>query len=86
LEMYLVKLGIVHATQVLLLCDGVLWIWQRIPALLLRLGLSDAQIIELIDFYHAAEHLRPFSELAFSSASQARQWFETARSTLRDCL
>lgn len=83
LEMYLVKLGIVHATQVLLLCDGALWIWQRIPALLRRLGLSEVQIIELIDFYHAAEHLRQFSELAFSSATQAKQWFEAARSTLK---
>jgi hypothetical protein len=83
LEMYLVKMGIVHASQVLLLADGAIWIWQRIPALLKRLGLSDEQIIELIDFYHAAEHLRQFSELAFGKTPQARQWFETARSTLK---
>jgi hypothetical protein len=83
LEMYLVKLGIVHATQVLLLADGAPWIWQRIPALLQRLGVSSERIIELIDFYHASEHLRRFSELAFSDSTQARQWFDSARSTLK---
>ena len=83
LEMYLVKLGVVHASQVLLVADGAPWIWQRIPALLKRLGLSAEQIIELIDFYHAAEHLRKFSELVFSNQKQAKAWFETARSTLK---
>jgi hypothetical protein len=83
LEMYLVKLGIVHASQVLLVADAAPWIWQRIPALLKRLGLSPEQIIELIDFYHAAENLRTFSELVFSNKKRAKAWFETARSTMR---
>ena len=83
LEMYLVKLGVVHAKQVLLLADGALWIWQRIPELLKRLGLSTEQIIELIDFYHAAEKLRTFSELVFNKKKQAKEWFETARSILK---
>jgi hypothetical protein len=83
LEMYLVKLGVVHASQVLLVADGAPWIWQRIPALLKRLGLSAEQIIELIDFYHAAENLRKFSEFVLSHKKQAKEWFETTRSTLR---
>jgi len=83
LEMYLVKLGIVHASQVLLVADGAPWIWQRIPVLLKRLGLCAEQIIELIDFYHAAEHLRQFSELVFSHKQRAKEWFEKARSTMR---
>jgi hypothetical protein len=83
LEMYLVKLGIVHASQVLLVADGAPWIWQRIPALLKRLGLCAEQIIELIDFYHASQHLRQLSELVFSHKKRAKEWFEKARSTMR---
>lgn len=83
LEMYLVKLGIAHANSVLLLADGAPWIWQRIPALLQRLGVSVERLVELIDFYHATEHLSVFSELAFNNSTQARQWFEAARSTLK---
>jgi hypothetical protein len=84
LEMYLVKLGVANARQVLLIADGAKWIWQRIPALLKKLGLTDEQIVELIDFYHAAEHLRAFSELAFSKKKQAKAWFEKARKMMRD--
>jgi hypothetical protein len=83
LEMYLVKLGVVHAQLVLLVADGAPWIWQRIPALLKRLGLCAEQIIELIDFYHAAENLRKFSELVINNQKQAKEWFEKARSTLK---
>jgi hypothetical protein len=67
LEMYLIKLGVIHANQVLLVADGAIWIWQRIPALLKRLGLKPEQIIEVIDFYHAAEKLCEFSQLVFSN-------------------
>jgi hypothetical protein len=83
LEMYFVKLGVVHANQVLLVADGAPWIWQRIPALLERLGLAKEQIIELIDFYHAAENLCKFSELVFSDKKQAKKWFEKARSNMK---
>jgi hypothetical protein len=83
LEMYLVKLGVVHASVVLLVADGAPWIWQRIPELLKRLGLAGEQIIELIDFYHAAEQLQKFAELVFSKKKQAKEWFEKARSTLK---
>jgi hypothetical protein len=83
LEMYLVKLGVVHANQVLLVADGALWIWQRIPALLKRLGLKTEQLIELIDFYHAAEHLQKFAELVFKKKKEAKAWFKKARSKMR---
>ena len=83
LEMYLVKLGIVHATEVLVIADGAPWIWQRLPALLERLGLTPEQIIELIDFYHAADHLQKFADLAFSDRTKAQKWFEAARSRMK---
>jgi hypothetical protein len=84
LEMYFIKLGVVHANQVLLVADGAPWIWQRIPALLKRLGLESEQIIEVIDFYHATEKLCEFSELAFSNKKQAKEWFEKARSNMKN--
>jgi hypothetical protein len=79
LEMYFIKLGVVHANQVLLVANGAPWIWKRIPSLLKRLGLESEQIIEVINFYHATEKLCEFSELAFSNKKQAKEWFEKAR-------
>ena len=83
LEVYLVKLGIVHAAQVLIVADGALWIWQRLPSLLQRLGLPKERVIELIDFYHATQHLLQFAEEAFANKSVQRQWFKRARSQLK---
>jgi hypothetical protein len=83
LEVYLVKLGVVYAEQVLMVADGAPWIWQRLPALLERLGVPASKRIELIDFYHAAEHLRRFAEAAFSRLQEARDWFTRTRSRLK---
>jgi hypothetical protein len=83
LKMYLVKLGVVHAQQVLLVCDGAPWIWKRLPALLKSVGVAPENILELIDFYHATEHLRDFSEQVFSDKKQGKQWFKAACSRLK---
>jgi hypothetical protein len=83
LEMHLVRLGIRHAAQVLVLADGALWMWERIPALLLRLGLPADRLIELLDFYHAAEHLSAFAEVAFSNSNAARKGFKPACAKLK---
>ena len=83
LEMHLVRLGIRHAAQVLFLADGALWMWERIPALLLRLGLPADRLIELLDFYHATEHLSAFAEVAFSNPKAARSWFKKACAKLK---
>ena len=83
LEMHLVRLGIRHAAQVLFLADGALWMWERIPALLLRLGLPADRLIELLDFYHATEHLSAFAEVAFSNSNAARKGFKPACAKLK---
>jgi len=82
-EMHLVRLGICHAAQVLFLADGALWMWERIPALLLRLGLPADRLIELLDFYHATEHLNAFAEVAFSKPKAAQGWFKQACAKLK---
>lgn len=51
------RLGINQAKQILLVADGAEWIWLRIAPLLQRLGCQPDSIVELLDFYHAAEHL-----------------------------
>src|SRR3954470_1226260 len=57
LEFYLRELKITAADEVLFVADGARWIWNRAGALLRRLGVKPEQINELVDFYHAVEHL-----------------------------
>ena len=54
---YLEQLGISEAERVLFVADGARWIWNRIAGLVHRLGLKAEQVYEMLDFYHAVEHL-----------------------------
>ncbi len=83
LEMHLVRLGINLASQVLLVADGAGWIWNHIPPLLQRLGCPLESTHELLDFYHATEHLQLFVDAAFTQLSQRQAWFKQARCTLK---
>jgi len=81
---YLGQLGITEADQVLFVADGARWIWNRIPALVRGLGLKPEQVYELIDFYHAVEHLGKVAGLRKSwTARQRKLWVRKHRSLLR---
>jgi hypothetical protein len=82
LEMYLVSLGIDQAKQVLLIADGAEWIWKHIPSLLEKLN-CPLETYQLLDFYHATEHLQVFSDNTFSKESERITWFKQARSALK---
>jgi hypothetical protein len=54
---YLKKLKIETATEILIIADGADWIWNRAKSTLLNLGVSQQQIAEAVDYYHAVEHI-----------------------------
>jgi hypothetical protein len=76
LRTYLKRLGITQADQVLFIADGAPWIWKRVPLLVKALGLAAHQVYELLDFYHAVEHLGQV-------AAQRKDWSAKARSRWR---
>ena len=82
LEMYLVSLGINQAKQVLLIADGAEWIWKHIPPLLEKLN-CPLETYQILDFYHATEHLQVFADNAFSKETERRKWFKQTRSALK---
>ena len=53
MESYLRELEITTADKVLFVADGARWIWNRVGALLRRLGVEPDRVNELVDFYHA---------------------------------
>src|SRR4051812_18605644 len=57
IEFYLRELKIATADKILFVADGARWIWNRVGALLRRLAVKSDQVNELVDFYHAVEHL-----------------------------
>jgi hypothetical protein len=83
LRTYLQRLQITQADRVLFIADGAPWIWKRVPLLVQALGLASEQVHELLDFYHAAEHLGKVSALRKDWSAKARsRWRNQQRRLL----
>ena len=77
LHTYVQRLGITQADQVLFIADGAPWIWKRVPLLVHALGLAAEQVHEVLDFYHAAEHLGQVAALRTDWSAKARGRWRT---------
>jgi hypothetical protein len=77
LRTYLQRLEITQADQVLFIADGAPWIWKRVPLLVHALGLAAEQVHELLDFYHAVQHLGQVAALRKDWSAKARARWRT---------
>ncbi len=77
LRTYLQRLNITQADQVLFIADGAPWIWKRVPLLVHALGLAAEQVHELLDFYHAVQHLGQVAALRKDWSAHARTRWRT---------
>ena len=83
LKGYLKSLCIQKADLVLFVADGAHWIWNRVPGLVTSLGLDPERVYELIDFYHAVEHLGKVGGLRKSwSVKKRKAWIAKQRRLL----
>ena len=83
LAYHLRQLNIGAADKILFVADGARWIWNRVAGLIKTLGLSGTNIYELVDFYHAVEHLGTIADLKKSwSKSEKRRWVNKHRRML----
>lgn len=84
LKYYLSKLGLDKADQVLFVADGARWIWNRVPEMLRDLGVSLSKAYELVDFYHAVEHLGKVAACRKTwSGSERKRWVKKHRKLLK---
>ncbi len=85
LRFYLKKININEAEKVLFIADGARWIWNRVGKLFASLGLTSDQYHELLDFYHAAEHLNKVAGLQKKlKPVQRKRWFAKHRNMLKN--
>lgn len=83
---YLQSLGISRVEQILFVADGAVWIWECLQALrsLLQLRGIHCRIIELIDMYHAVQHLHAFIALKRGWSHKKRSlWINAQKQRLR---
>jgi hypothetical protein len=69
-------LGTALVTLVVVLGDGAGWIWHYASAFLaVEVGTWRVKVIEIVDIYHAFEHLEVVANAVFGQGSEAaRQW------------
>ena len=85
LRLYLPRILDLQPARILLIADGAPSIWTRFTALIEQQVLAGPfPVIQLIDFYHAVEHLGRFAELCtFWPAARQTRWRNHARQLLR---
>jgi hypothetical protein len=80
---YLERLGAGQAARILFVADAAAWIWKRVPWIIELVGLAADRVLQLIDFYHAVEHLgKAAAGCARWSAAQRRRWVSARRREL----
>jgi hypothetical protein len=80
---YLRELKIAAADQVLFIADGARWIWNRVEPLMRGLGIEPERIKNLVDFYHAVEHLGVMAgQKSRWTSRQRRAWVKRQRRRL----
>ncbi len=85
--MYLRSLDLKSVDQMLFVGDGAHWIWDsiRLVRSMLNLHAMSCKIFELIDFYHAAQHLHAFAELKKQwSKKKRKQWVSRQKQMLKN--
>jgi hypothetical protein len=66
--------------QIICLSDGARWIWARMQA---QFGLPGVEVVEIVDFRHASEHLADVARAVFGQGTlQATTWWAAHRHTL----
>lgn len=72
--------GLGPATErVVVLCDGAAWIWNRAAAFL---GGPGRTVIEIVDIYHAYEHLWAVGHALYPDAATCAAWVEALKDAL----
>ena len=76
-------LGAHKAERVTLLGDGAAWIWGRAEQIRDALGLAPSQFTQIVDRYHAVEHVSDISKLpkSWDDAERAK-WLKRAKRLL----
>jgi len=83
LRYHLQQLGVRTARQILFVADGARWIWNRISKLVDSLGVAVSKVYELVDFYHAVEHLGKVADFKKNwKPSEKKKWIQKHRRML----
>lgn len=84
LATYLLSIGAQEAEEWVFICDGACWIWERVLALVKSVGYDINRVTQIVDFYHAVEHLGKISDQIIGwGKKKKKRWFNAMRAILK---
>jgi len=83
IEKYMEEAGIAQAREIIFIGDGARWIWDRVDTLIKNLRIDPRKVTQVVDFYHACEHLSAaIDAIPGLSAPKRRRLFREMRGLL----
>jgi hypothetical protein len=79
LRAILFSIGAGLAAQWVVVGDGADWIWSRIDELIEALNYQRSRVIEVVDFYHAVQHLHAIADCRKWRKPEHEKWVRTMR-------
>ncbi len=83
LKLRLKQLGITKAELLVIIGDGIGWIWNRVDELQMGLGLQKIQVVEIVDWAHAVGKLSKPAKLGIKEHTKQQKWFKRMRRLLK---
>ena len=83
LELYARQLKLEQADEVLLVADGQYWQWDRMEAMLERLGVESERITQVLDIGHALGRLAQISHVPQWHKSQRTRFYHHGKKLLK---
>lgn len=85
LAYHMLRLGASHATEVVLVGDGAVWIWNRAEELRRRLGIAPSAFSEVVDYFHVVERLGDIAKSMTSWTEDMRKtWLKVQKGRLKE--
>ena len=79
----LIEIGAQDALEWVIVGDGAAWIWNRIDNLVQEVGYDRTKVTEVVDWYHAVEHLHTISDLLSGLTDKERKaWVRRTKDLL----
>lgn len=64
-----------RAPELVFVCDGAVWIWDLV-------AYYYPHAIQIVDWYHAADHLQRVAQAAFTTDAERKVWLESVKDDL----
>ena len=82
LKGYLSNMDLNSFDNIVFIADGAPWIWKRAKKLILSLGVKSSSYTEILDYYHAMEHLNKLSKALFKNSKEQKKWVKECKKLL----